>query len=101
MTTPTTTPTRVKTAQVRSSSLKCDSEVLQRIPALSEPERSRFLCLGVKWSQVQILSARQQVRSGFRSPEGRFFCVTTPHFYPNQLFGGTEKCLLERPFLGD
>ena len=45
---------RPKTAPVRSRSPRCDSVAPQRNPALSEPRRTRFSRLGVKWPSRQV-----------------------------------------------
>jgi hypothetical protein len=45
---------------------------------IAEQSNSAYVRLGVKWSQVQILSARQeflQYRGGFGEIRSRHFCV--------------------------
>ena len=56
--TPTLTPTSLVFAQFRRASLSPKTIVYLRIPRFSEALRNCLLYLGVKWSQVQILSAR-------------------------------------------
>jgi hypothetical protein len=61
--------------------------------------RYRYL-LGVKWSQVQILSARPQVRRHFWSSGGGPKSGLTQTSDPNQILTIHKICLLGAVFAG-
>jgi hypothetical protein len=54
--TPMSTPNSHESAHIRQRSLAVRTAVYLRQHALSERQRSHLFRLGVKWSQVQILS---------------------------------------------
>ena len=58
-----------------------------------EHRRTHCLYLGVKWSQVQILSARPLFRCYFWASQIGLFSGLTHTFDPNGIRGGAEICL--------